>query len=181
VTSVDDGEDEQHAATLLEEAIEAPVEQLPDGRVDPSQRLLDSVDGAEEVAALNRLRAAEPDRHMLRVAAEPRHLVWHHLPDGDDEIVGAINERTVDFEGQGEAQSAPDDLVDLVRGELTDRRHVVAPTVVQQACGVDRVAEHQPALGGPERLMRAERGHDVDALDVAIEQPGELRNDLPRA
>jgi len=29
--------------------------------------------------------------------------------------------------------------------------------------------------------MRAERGHDVDALDVAIEQPGELRNDLPRA
>jgi len=173
VTSVDDGEDEQHPATLLEEAIEAAVEQLPDGRIDPPQRLLDPVDSAEEMAALNRLRAAEPDRHMLRVAAEPRHLVWHHLSDGNDEIVGTVDERSVDGEGQREAERMPDDLVDLVRGELTDRRHVVAPTVVQHARGVDRVAEHEPALGRPERLMRTERGHDIDALDVALEEPGE--------
>jgi hypothetical protein len=31
VTSFDDGEDERHPATLLEEAIEAAVEQLADG------------------------------------------------------------------------------------------------------------------------------------------------------
>ena len=121
VTRLDDGEDEQHPAARLEESIEAPVEQLPDGRVDSSQRLLDPVDGAEEMAALDRLTAAEPDRDVLRVAAEARHLVRHDLPDRDDEVVGAVDERAVDGERQREAQRATDDVVDLVRRKLTDR------------------------------------------------------------
>ena len=72
---------------MLEEAIEAKVEQSPDRRVDPPHRLLDPVDGAEEVAALNRLAAAEPDRDVLCIAAEPRHLVRDDLSDRDDEVV----------------------------------------------------------------------------------------------
>jgi len=34
VPGLDDGEDEEHAAPLLEERSKPPVEQLPDGRVD---------------------------------------------------------------------------------------------------------------------------------------------------
>jgi hypothetical protein len=73
------------------------------------------------MAALNRLRAAEPDRDVLRVAAEAGHLVRHDLSDGDDEVVGAIDERPIDGERQREAQRTPHELVDLVRGKLTDR------------------------------------------------------------
>ena len=87
VARLDNGEDEEDTTTLLEEAIEAKIEQLPDRRVDPPHRLLDPVDGAEEVAALNRLTPAEPDRDVLRVAAEPRHLMRDDLSDRDDEIV----------------------------------------------------------------------------------------------
>ena len=105
VARFDDGEHEQHPATRLEEAIEAPVEQPANGCVDASERLLDPVDGAEEVAALNRLAAAEPDRDVLRVAAEARHLVRHHLPDGDDEVVGTVDQCAVDGELQTEAET----------------------------------------------------------------------------
>ena len=52
--------------------------------------------------------------------------------------------------------------------------------MVQQARRIDRVTEHEPSLGRPERLVRSERGHDVDALELAVEQPDELRDDLPR-
>ena len=179
-TRFDDGEDEQHAATLLEEAVEAAVEQLADRRIEPPQRLLDPVDGAEEVAALNRLRAAQPDRDVFRVAAEPRHLVWHHLTDGDDEVVGVVDERPIDGERKRRARADGRRSRRPLCGKLADRRHVFAPAVVEQARGVDRVAEHEPGLGGPERPMRAERRHDVDALDLALEQPSELRDDLPR-
>ena len=178
---LDDGEREQHAAARLEEAVESPVEQLPDGSVDAAQRLLDPVDRAEEMAALNRLAAAEPDRHVLRVAAEPRHLVRHHLADGHHEVVAVVDERTVDGEGQREAERPADDLVHLAGGELADGRHVVAPAMVQQRAGIDRVAEHQLRLGGTERVVRAERRHDVEPFDLAREQDGELRDDLPGA
>ena len=53
--------------------------------------------------------------------------------------------------------------------------------MVQQRVGIDRVAEHELRLGGPERVVRAERRHDVDAFDLACEQAGELRDDLPGA
>ena len=50
--------------------------------------------------------------------------------------------------------------------------------MVEQARGVDRVAEHELRLGRPERPVRSERRHDVDALELAVEQPDELRDDL---
>ncbi len=133
------------------------------------------------MTALNRVRAAEPDQDVLRVAAEPRHLVRNHLPDGDDEVIRAVDERTVDGEREGKAERTADDLVDLVRGELTECPHVVAPAVVQQPRRINRVAEHQPGLGRAERMVRPKRGHDVDAFDVTLEQTGELRDDLARA
>ncbi len=179
VKTFDDGQDEQDSAAVFEKAIEASVEQLSDGRVDPAQRLLDPVDGTQEVTALNRLAAAEPDRDVLRIAAEPRHFVRHDLSDGDDEIVRAVDERSVDRKRQCEPERSADHLIDLVRGKLTDRRHVVAPPVVEQPRGVDRVAEHQPALGRPERPVRTERRHHVDLLDLILEQQRELRHDLP--
>jgi hypothetical protein len=107
--------------------------------------------------------------------------VRHHLSDRDDEVVGAVDEGVVDGEREREAERVPDDVIDLIDGELADRRDVVAPTVVQDALGIDRVAEHEPALSRPKRLVRPERGHHVDVLDLALEPRGELRDDLTGA
>ena len=178
VASLDDGQPEQHPAARLEETVEAAVEQQPDRSVDASERLFDPVDRTQEMAALNRLASAEPDRDVLRVAAEPGHLVRHDLPDGDDQVVGAVDERAVDGERQAEAELTTDDVVDLVGRKLSDRRHIVAPAVMQEGRGIDGVAEHQPRLGRAERLMRPERGHDIDALHLARQQPVEQRDDL---
>ena len=118
---------------------------------------------------------------MLRVAAEARHLVRHDLADRDDEVVRGVDEGAVDGKGQRKPEWLPDQVVHFVRRELTDRRHIVAPAVLQQARGIDRVAEHQPRLGRPEWLVRSERGHDVDSLELAVEEPHELRDDFAGA
>src|ERR1700733_1776545 len=105
------------------------VEHFANGGVGAAHHSFHSVDGAEEVTAMNPHSAAGADEDIFVVVGHPDDLVGDDLADRQDQIVATVAEKLVDLRGPGVVELSFADLMDEIAGDLSQRDDVVAPVV----------------------------------------------------
>ncbi len=173
---VDDGEHPQHGHRRADEAIERGVDDVSHGARGAAHDALHVGDGAGEVAAVDRRRAAEPDHDVLGEVGHADHLVGDHLTDRHDRIPpGEQLAVDGDLDRLGEATAGHH--LDLVGADLAEVLEAVPPIVDEEVAGAETSTEQQLGIVVVHRRVRAQRrehGHIAPGgAQLVTEQHGD--------
>ncbi len=155
---------------ILGEVIAGVVQHAAHGRVGAAHHAFHTVDGAEEVAAVNADGATGADEDVLVVVRHANDFMRNDLSDRKNQVVATVAEELVDLGRPGEVEFAFADFVDEAAGDFAEGDDVVAPVVdaEERAWGGSVHGRYLFVCHG---LVSAEGGEDIGEA-VAVVLPG---------